>query len=939
MKKNVCGAGKKVLASALSAAMVVAFAPAVAMANGGIASNIEAENAGPAKAQESTITTEIALKQAINNANAGDTVSLGGNITLTSALEINKAITLDGSNCTITGNGIKIEASDVSIKNVVFGDGGFINATVKDGKTTVESCKFTATDSSYVRTAITLAVAEPTVTNCEFAGTARAYYNGIEFGLKQRVSKAVVSGNTFTQTIKNNYISAYNYSDNAQIVIADNTFGYVANGLRISNVGNTHAEFEISNNSYTGTSSDDYAGFILLQDYNGKDAGKQDFSKIKLNISKLSNSSSSKRLFYVYDDQDGIITDNNPLVVGDSTIEGMTTSGDALVTTAEDNGTYYNSLENAIASAKTGDTIKLLADVKDFSGVQINKNLTIDFGNCSVTGAKDAVVFNVSNAKVTLKGDKGGINGGAGGNNVAILANSGSEVTIDSGIYTVGGDANGVGNSTVYVVGTGKAIINGGAFSSEKPYNNKYYVLNLQNSATGSITVNAGIIEKQNPAVGDDNKGGNFVGAGSVSHHVGDSYVVHAADAGTTWVGGSSATCTSSGSTATGYCKGCYDLGIRNVTSAGSAVPAFGHDYSWVTTTPATEDAEGVMTGTCSRGDSTITKAIPKLPKAGSDETVTDSSGAKVDVTVADNKAGKTESGIEYVGSVEYNGVKDGAPAAETKVPETVTVNGSTYVVTKIADEAFEGQEQLTKVTIPETVVEIGERAFAGTSVENVVLPAATTVIGAGIFQGCDDLKSVDISKAAITEIPADAFNGTSIGSIEIPATVTSIGARAFKGTALTSAELPAAVKAIEKSTFENCTALKSVTTSATAVGYKALAGCTALKSIDLSKATELGKYALKGDSKLKTVTTGAKLKAIGYKALSGTKVKVLTISSKKLTAASVKGSLKGSSVKKVEVAVSGSKKTVDKYVAKYKKVFKKSNSGKSVDVVAKKAK
>ena len=32
MSKTVCGAGKKVLASALSAAMVVAFAPTVAMA-------------------------------------------------------------------------------------------------------------------------------------------------------------------------------------------------------------------------------------------------------------------------------------------------------------------------------------------------------------------------------------------------------------------------------------------------------------------------------------------------------------------------------------------------------------------------------------------------------------------------------------------------------------------------------------------------------------------------------------------------------------------------------------------------------------------------------------------------------------------------------------------------------------------------------------------
>ena len=337
-------------------------------------------------------------------------------------------------------------------------------------------------------------------------------------------------------------------------------------------------------------------------------------------------------------------------------------------------------------------------------------------------------------------------------------------------------------------------------------------------------------------------------------------------------------------------------------------------------------------------------KPEPTPVAPGTDVSGTDDAGNAVDATVTDNSEVTLPDGTKADGSAEYKGTTSAGgtaePATEVSVPSTVTTSdGSTYVVTKIADEAFAGQEQLSKVTIPETVVEIGDKAFANTSIESVVIPAATTTIGAGVFQGCDDLKSVDISKAAITEIPADAFNGTSIGSIEIPAAVTSVGERAFKGTALTAVELPKAVKVIAKSTFENCTALKSVTTSATSVGYKALAGCTSLKSVDLGKVTELGKYAMKGDSKLKTVTTGAKLKAIGYKALAGTKVRTLTVSSKRLTSASVKGSLKGSSVKKVEVAVSGSKKTVAKYVAKYKRAFKKGNSGKSVKVVAKKAK
>ena len=171
----------------------------------------------------------------------------------------------------------------------------------------------------------------------------------------------------------------------------------------------------------------------------------------------------------------------------------------------------YTDLKEAINAANAGETVTLLADVTDFSGVVINKNITIDFGDYTVTGKTGVVVLHVTDADVTLKGGKGGINGGSGGNNVAVCANTGANVTIDGGSYTVGGDANDNGNATVYVVGTGKVTINGGTFSSEKSYAGKYYVLNVQNSAKGSIAVNGGTFVNFDPFQGDDNLGGNFV--------------------------------------------------------------------------------------------------------------------------------------------------------------------------------------------------------------------------------------------------------------------------------------------------------------------------------------------------------------------------------------------------------------------------------------------
>ena len=176
--------------------------------------------------------------------------------------------------------------------------------------------------------------------------------------------------------------------------------------------------------------------------------------------------------------------------------------------------TYYDSFVDALRAVSNGGTVKLTNDVSNFAGVTISKDLTIDFGTYTLTGAAGAAVIKVQNAAVTLTGTTGGINGGSGGDNVAILALDNCTINITGGNYTVGGDAKGLGNSTVYVNGSGTVNISGGHFSSEKTYQGKYYVLNLNNSNHGSISVTGGTFVGQNPADGDDNQGGCFVADG-----------------------------------------------------------------------------------------------------------------------------------------------------------------------------------------------------------------------------------------------------------------------------------------------------------------------------------------------------------------------------------------------------------------------------------------
>ena len=125
----------------------------------------------------------------------------------------------------------------------------------------------------------------------------------------------------------------------------------------------------------------------------------------------------------------------------------------------------------------------------------------------------NAVAVKAENgADITITG--GAYDGGKGGNNVCVWAKAGSNVTIKDGTFTVGGDANDIGNSVVYCQG-GNVTIEGGFFYTNHSYNGKYYVLNLQNGTSGTITVTGGTFVNYNPSTGDDHdQPTNFVADG-----------------------------------------------------------------------------------------------------------------------------------------------------------------------------------------------------------------------------------------------------------------------------------------------------------------------------------------------------------------------------------------------------------------------------------------
>ena len=165
--------------------------------------------------------------------------------------------------------------------------------------------------------------------------------------------------------------------------------------------------------------------------------------------------------------------------------------------------------------------------------------------------------------------------------------------------------------------------------------------------------------------------------------------------------------------------------------------------------------------------------------------------------------------------------------------------------MTKIPDNLFDSCPGFTTITIPDTVTEIGDSAFANTNLNSITIPDSVTQIG------------------------KYAFGGSKLESIRIPDTVTDIGDNAFNGcTELKDVTLPNIRKNIVAGMFEGCTSLEKIVLpeTVTAIRSGAFTGCTALKDITWSKALEtIESYAFQNCSALTDVTIPDSVKSIGY--------------------------------------------------------------------------
>lgn len=205
----------------------------------------------------------------------------------------------------------------------------------------------------------------------------------------------------------------------------------------------------------------------------------------------------------------------------------------------------------------------------------------------------------------------------------------------------------------------------------------------------------------------------------------------------------------------------------------------------------------------------------------------------------------------------------------------------------------FYGCDGMESLELPVGLTRIGRRAFSGTYLKDIVLPATVTEIGASAF---DTITNIPALPESMTYIPASYYSGSKIANAVISSNITRIENSAFSGcTALRSVSIPSSVVSIGDYVFGGCTALSSVSIpdSVTKIGEQLFYGCTGLENIALPKnmhsipyrmfddcsslndpqipdsVSEIGSYAFSG-SGLKSIVIPGSVKTVDYYAFYG---------------------------------------------------------------------
>lgn len=217
----------------------------------------------------------------------------------------------------------------------------------------------------------------------------------------------------------------------------------------------------------------------------------------------------------------------------------------------------------------------------------------------------------------------------------------------------------------------------------------------------------------------------------------------------------------------------------------------------------------------------------------------------------------------------------------ETEVIIPLQINGLT--VTQIAANTFKQKTAINTVSIPDSVISVGNFAFYGcTNLRTVIIGSGVKSIGDYAFDLCKSLTGVNLQNVESVGMYAflgcssltDLFCGNALktigkyafwqcGSLEFvkfSSVLESIGDYAFaECTSVTSLTFPDSLKTIGTSSFSNLTALTTLTfgNGELKIGPYAFENCTSLTEVTIPQTvTSIGKNAFAFREKEETASS-----------------------------------------------------------------------------------
>lgn len=213
----------------------------------------------------------------------------------------------------------------------------------------------------------------------------------------------------------------------------------------------------------------------------------------------------------------------------------------------------------------------------------------------------------------------------------------------------------------------------------------------------------------------------------------------------------------------------------------------------------------------------------------------------------------------------------------------TIPSNINNQAVLSIATNAFYRSTNLTSITIPDNITNIGARAFYSCSrLTNALCGNGVVDLGSYVFYSCTSLTSVVLGNS-IASINDSAFQAcVNLDEIIIPDSVTNLGNYAFYACSnLASVSIGSGVYIVGTNAFGYCVILGSIVwgSGVHAIRPSAFQYCTSLASVAIpDSVTSIGNGAFRFCSNMTNVTIGSGVTNIGLEVFISASLAEITV-------------------------------------------------------------